>query len=101
MPGYAVLACEPNAEVRAVHPKAMPVIRTRKDEIAAWMTADRARAKDLHRPLPDVRRVETVIPGQRLFQPSQLAPYPTTAGDEPSGDSPAVVTESLCPGPLR
>lgn len=50
---FAFLTCDPNAEVRAVHPKAMPVILTRKDEIEMWMTTDWGRAKELQRPLAD------------------------------------------------
>jgi len=57
---FAFLTCEPNAEVRAVHPKAMPVILTTKDEIETWMTADWASGKNLQRPLPDDRLVEIV-----------------------------------------
>ncbi|MBK4216147.1 SOS response-associated peptidase [Paracoccus caeni] len=34
---YAFLTCDPNAEVKAVHPKAMPVILTEPDEWEAWM----------------------------------------------------------------
>lgn len=48
---FAFLTCEPNAEVKAVHPKAMPVILTQPDEWAAWM--DGTPAKELQRPLPD------------------------------------------------
>ena len=36
---YAFLTTEPNAEVGAIHPKAMPVILTTPDEVDAWMTA--------------------------------------------------------------
>lgn len=50
---FAFLTCEPNAEVRAVHPKAMPVILTKRDEIEMWLTADWAQAKDLQRALAD------------------------------------------------
>lgn len=50
---FAFLTCEPNGEVRAVHPKAMPVILTRKEEIEIWMTADWGRARDLQRPMAD------------------------------------------------
>ena len=48
---FAFLTCPPNAEVKAVHPKAMPVILTTRDEWRAWM--DGIPATELQRPLPD------------------------------------------------
>ncbi|MAM41204.1 MAG: DUF159 family protein [Erythrobacter sp.] len=48
---YAFLTCPPNAEVGAVHPKAMPVILTEKSQWQAWM--DGIAAAELQRPLPD------------------------------------------------
>src|ERR1700730_10700363 len=36
---FAFLTTEPNAEVGAIHPKAMPVILTTPEEVEAWMTA--------------------------------------------------------------
>jgi putative SOS response-associated peptidase YedK len=36
---HAFLTTEPNAEVGAIHPKAMPVILTTPDEVETWMTA--------------------------------------------------------------
>jgi putative SOS response-associated peptidase YedK len=36
---FAFLTTEPNAEVGAVHPKAMPVILTTPEEVETWMTA--------------------------------------------------------------
>jgi putative SOS response-associated peptidase YedK len=44
---------EPNAEVGAVHPKAMPVILTTPDEVETWMMAPPNEALTLQRPLPD------------------------------------------------
>ena len=48
---FGFLTTEPNAEVGAIHPKAMPVILTTPNEIETWMTAPAADALKLQRPL--------------------------------------------------
>ena len=50
---FGFLTTEPNAEVGAVHPKAMPVILTTPDEVDSWLLAPREEAKHLQRKLPD------------------------------------------------
>ena len=50
---FAFLTTDPNAEVGAVHPKAMPVILTTLEECDAWLTAPPAEALALQRPLLD------------------------------------------------
>ena len=43
---FAFLTTEPNAEVGAIHPKAMPVILTTPDEVETWMTASSGRGAE-------------------------------------------------------
>ena len=50
---FAFLTCEPNAEVKPIHPKAMPVILRTPEEVEIWMTAPWSEASKLQRPLPD------------------------------------------------
>ncbi len=50
---FAFLTINPNAEVGAIHPKAMPVILRTPEEMNVWMTAPAADALKLQRPLPD------------------------------------------------
>ena len=51
---FGFLTTSPNAEVGAVHPKAMPVILTTPDEVEAWMAATTLDDMlKLQRPLPD------------------------------------------------
>jgi putative SOS response-associated peptidase YedK len=50
---FAFLTINPNAEVGAIHPKAMPVILRTAEEMEIWMTAPAVEALQLQRPLPD------------------------------------------------
>ena len=50
---YAFPTTEPNTEVGAIHPKAMPVILRSQGEIDHWMTAPAPEALKLQRPPAD------------------------------------------------
>jgi putative SOS response-associated peptidase YedK len=50
---FAILTTAPNAEVGAIHPKAMPVILRDVEEVDRWMSAPLQEALKLQRPLPN------------------------------------------------
>ncbi|MEO1639238.1 MAG: SOS response-associated peptidase family protein [Pseudomonadota bacterium] len=52
---FGFLTTEANAEVGAVHPKAMPVILTTMAEVDVWLGAETAEALALQQPLLDSR----------------------------------------------
>ena len=61
---FNFLTTDANAEVGAIHPKAMPVILTTAAEIEHWMTAPAQDALSLQRPLPD-GALKIVMTGQK------------------------------------
>ena len=50
---FGFLTTEPNAEVGAIHPKAMPVILRTREEWDAWLTLPWDEVRHMQRPLPD------------------------------------------------
>lgn len=52
---FGFLTTDPNAEVGAIHPKAMPVILRTPEEVDQWLSAPALEALRLQRPLPDGR----------------------------------------------
>jgi putative SOS response-associated peptidase YedK len=47
---FGFLTSAPNAEVAAIHPKAMPVIQNKPAEWETWLEAPRSEAKAVQRP---------------------------------------------------
>lgn len=67
---FSFLTTGPNAVVRPVHGKAMPVILTDAEEMDLWLTAPAAEALTLQRPLADDRLM--ILPAARREQPALI-----------------------------
>ncbi|MDW9906048.1 SOS response-associated peptidase [Sinorhizobium meliloti] len=61
---FAFLTCDANSVVKPIHPKAMPVILTKPEEVELWLTADWKDAKALQRPYPADKM--TLLPAEQL-----------------------------------
>ena len=64
---FAFLTTEPNQEVGAVHPKAMPVILTTIEETEVGLAAPWPEARLLQRPLPTARCRSWHAAGTRTY----------------------------------
>jgi putative SOS response-associated peptidase YedK len=96
---FAFLTINPNAEVGAIHPKAMPVILNQPGEWETWLSAPWAEAKVLQRPLPD-GSLGIVAHGDRGDPPEPAAAVPGAAAapladrnDWECGSTPMPTTE--------
>ena len=69
---FGFLTTDANAEVRAILPRAMPVILRSQDEIETWMNAPVDEALKLQRPLPD-GALQIVATGKRDDGPVEAA----------------------------
>lgn len=79
---FAFLTRDANAEVGAIHPKAMPLILTEPYQVEAWLTAPWPEVCELQRPLPD-GALTIVGRGQKKDGPADLlADSQPSAGPE-------------------
>lgn len=76
---FAFLTCAPNAVVRPVHPKAMPVLLTNEDEYETWLSAPAEEALQLQRPLPD-GQLRVVATGSKHDSPETVEAMRPTQG---------------------
>jgi putative SOS response-associated peptidase YedK len=102
---FGFLTTEPNSEIAAVHPQAMPVILTTEAEREMWLRAPWSEACVLQRPLPDgtLRIVargekqdgagEVINLASRASRPHEPLPLPLLAGVPDRPDDAATVAQ--------
>ncbi len=73
---YAFLTTNPNALVKPIHEKAMPVILTRPEEVDTWLTSPWSEARGLQRPAPDDALVIVEKPATQIKFPQGVAEAP-------------------------
>jgi putative SOS response-associated peptidase YedK len=69
---FGFLTTDANAVVAPIHPKAMPVILTKAEEVDLWLAADAPKALELQRPLRD-DALRIVASGEREDRAAVLA----------------------------
>ena len=70
---FGFLTTEANTTVAPIHPKAMPVILTRPEEVDLWLRGETIEALKLQRPLPD-ETLRIVARGLKEDKPVEGAP---------------------------
>jgi len=101
---FGFLTTSPNATVKAVHEKAMPVILRTQEEIDTWLDAPLKDALVLQRPLPDdaLKIVEQVALGTRgQILGAQVIRALLLAGDLYDGDQTSMKTARFLAEQMR
>ena len=71
---FGFLTTQPNAVVKPIHEKAMPVVLTTPEEVGTWLTAPWKEARALQRPAPDDLLVIVEKPATQIKFPAATQP---------------------------